>query len=216
MSLHRLSLFALLLAVASVMARADAEQPPDKALVLVRLPASAKLVFGSSSTEQTGPERLFVSPALTVGKRDSYEITAEWIEDGQSHTETQVVVVSPAAQTLVIFGAPKKGGQDKPADKPVVDKPGDRPAAARSRTFQFTYGAVVTGLKPEQAARIWLPVAPSNDDQEVSIRLQGAAGRGQDRPDAQYGNEIPLPRRQGGRRGQDPSQDRVQGRRAAR
>jgi uncharacterized protein (TIGR03000 family) len=40
-------------------------------------------------------------------------------------------------------------------------------ATPRSREFLFTYGATVTGLKPGQAARVWLPVPPSNEDQRV-------------------------------------------------
>ena len=44
------------------------------------------------------------------------------------------------------------------------------PVEVRSRTFQFTYAAVVTGLKPDQTARIWVPAAQSNDDQETGKR----------------------------------------------
>ena len=52
------------------------------------------------------------------------------------------------------------------------DSSGGEPAAAttpsHSRTFLFTYGATVTGLTPGQTARLWLPVPPSNADQEVN------------------------------------------------
>src|SRR5262245_1803761 len=44
---------------------------------------------------------------------------------------------------------------------------GDQPEAPRVRTFQFTYAATITGMKPGQDARVWLPVPPSDDDQEV-------------------------------------------------
>ena len=40
-------------------------------------------------------------------------------------------------------------------------------AEPRTRTFQFTYEATVTGLKPAQEARIWVPAPPSTDDQEI-------------------------------------------------
>jgi len=39
----------------------------------------------------------------------------------------------------------------------------------KSRTFEFTYAATVTGLKPQQTARIWLPVPPNNDEQKIEI-----------------------------------------------
>jgi len=39
----------------------------------------------------------------------------------------------------------------------------------RSRTFQFTYAATVTGLKPDETARIWLPVPQTTEEQDVSL-----------------------------------------------
>ena len=42
-------------------------------------------------------------------------------------------------------------------------------AAPKEREFLFTYRATVTGLKPGQTARVWLPVPPTNEDQSVAI-----------------------------------------------
>lgn len=39
---------------------------------------------------------------------------------------------------------------------------------ARSREFLFGYRVSVTGLNADQVVRIWVPVPPSNDDQQVS------------------------------------------------
>jgi transglutaminase-like putative cysteine protease len=44
--------------------------------------------------------------------------------------------------------------------------PRDEPKA---RTFEFTYAATVTGLKPQQTARVWLPVPPDSDEQKIEI-----------------------------------------------
>jgi transglutaminase-like putative cysteine protease len=41
--------------------------------------------------------------------------------------------------------------------------------APRSRTFQFTYAAIVTGLKPAETARVWLPAPQTSDEQEVTV-----------------------------------------------
>jgi transglutaminase-like putative cysteine protease len=49
-------------------------------------------------------------------------------------------------------------------------------AKPRSRMFDFTYAATVTGLKPGQTARVWLPVPPSNEDQDVAV-LTNTVGR---------------------------------------
>jgi len=51
--------------------------------------------------------------------------------------------------------------------KPDPDK--ESRATPRTREFLFTYGATVTGLKPGQTARVWVPVPPSNEDQRVRM-----------------------------------------------
>ena len=45
----------------------------------------------------------------------------------------------------------------------------DREPPPKTRTFEFTYAATVTGLKPDQTARIWLPIPPDNDEQKIEI-----------------------------------------------
>ncbi len=66
----------------------------------------------------------------------------------------------------------------------------DAPPAVRSRTFRFTYAAVVTGLEPNQSARVWLPVAPSNDDQDAAILSKELPADGEIGRDADYGNDF--------------------------
>jgi transglutaminase-like putative cysteine protease len=69
-----------------------------------------------------------------------------------------------------------------PAQKP--DKPGE----PKSRLFEFTYAATVTGLKPEETARIWLPVPPTNGDQDVTIISRPAGSKIEREP--RYGNQV--------------------------
>jgi transglutaminase-like putative cysteine protease len=59
-----------------------------------------------------------------------------------------------------------------------------------SRTFQFTYAARVQGLAAGQPARVWLPVPPSNDDQEVTIAEKDLPAPGRIGREPQYGNEV--------------------------
>src|ERR1700687_4527422 len=61
---------------------------------------------------------------------------------------------------------------------------------AQSRTFSFTYQATLEGLSINQKARIWLPVATSNEGQEVTILSKTLPGREQIHKDDQYGNQI--------------------------
>jgi hypothetical protein len=60
------------------------------------------------------------------------------------------------------------------------------------RQFLFTYKTTVTGLKPYQTARIWLPVAPSNAEQIVSIVQQRLPenARSQMGKEAKYQNAM--------------------------
>lgn len=50
-------------------------------------------------------------------------------------------------------------------------------ADAKKRTFLFIYGGAVTGLKPGEAARVWLPVARTNSDQIIEVVDQIVPGQ---------------------------------------
>ncbi len=61
---------------------------------------------------------------------------------------------------------------------------------AKKRTFLFTYSGTVTGLKPGERARIWLPVPPTNDEQKVKLEEEELPGEAKQDRDPQYGNTI--------------------------
>src|SRR5262245_34253902 len=71
----------------------------------------------------------------------------------------------------------------RPAEKPVAPM-------AKSREFLFTYNAKVTGLEAGQNARVWLPVPPSNSEQQVTIQKQDLPAKGAMGQEAKYGNKI--------------------------
>jgi transglutaminase-like putative cysteine protease len=50
-------------------------------------------------------------------------------------------------------------------------------ADLKRRTFLFVYGGAVTGLKAGEAARVWLPVARTNGDQDVEVVDQIVPGQ---------------------------------------
>jgi len=74
-----------------------------------------------------------------------------------------------------------------PAQPPDGQKDAPTP---RSREFLFTYAATVTGPKPGQAARIWLPVPPSNAEQKVSIARSQFPAKTRQSVEPKFGNEI--------------------------
>lgn len=72
----------------------------------------------------------------------------------------------------------------------LVSSQAETKAAEKSREFLFTYQATVTGLQPGQNARIWLPVPPSNDEQEVRVHKQDLRGTPRQGTEPKYGNKI--------------------------
>jgi transglutaminase-like putative cysteine protease len=88
---------------------------------------------------------------------------------------TQPVNNASGGKALVEFKAP-----DNPAKKETP----------RSRTFLFTYSATVTGLPAGKTARIWLPVPPSNEEQEVKIVSKELPGPEKMGTEMKFGNRM--------------------------
>jgi transglutaminase-like putative cysteine protease len=63
-------------------------------------------------------------------------------------------------------------------------------APAKGRTFLFTYQAAATGLRPGETARIWVPVPPSNEDQDVHLVREQLPAEGRYGREAEYGNRL--------------------------
>lgn len=83
-------------------------QPVDlsHAYIHVVVAANAKVLFDNTPTQQTGPQRDFVSPQLEPNQQYCYEVTAEWTLDGRPHRETRTVRVIPGQRTDVNFLMP--------------------------------------------------------------------------------------------------------------
>jgi uncharacterized protein (TIGR03000 family) len=171
----RLSLAVLLAALPLPAAlAADEMPPPDKALLVVRLPAGATLTVEGAATKQTGAERTFMSPRLESGKTYTYELKATWDDNGKTKTVTRQAKVSAGQRTVV----------DLTKDEPA------KTGTAKQRTFLFTYAGSVTGLAAGEKARVWLPVPPSNDDQVVRREAQELPADVKEGKDAEYGNAM--------------------------
>src|SRR5437763_5385637 len=69
---------------------------------------------------------------------------------------------------------------------PVVSA-ADDPA---TRTFKFTYECTVTGLKPGQQARVWVPVPQTTDDQEVLHVEMSLPGEPALNTETKFGNRM--------------------------
>ena len=190
----RLRLLAALLSVGVLasMVVADGDVP---ARLLVHLPAEAKLSIGSTVLKTTGPDRVFVSPALTPGKLYVYTLTATWDEKGQPKTVTREALVRAGQESRVDFTLPEPATTDKTAPKTVEpDKTTPKTVepdktAAKVRTFEFVYRATVTGLPEGTKARIWLPVASTRHAQDVGI-VAREVPEGANIDNDKYGNAM--------------------------
>lgn len=63
-------------------------------------------------------------------------------------------------------------------------------ADAKTRTFQFTYTAKVTGLPAGKMANIWVPMPQTTDDQDVKLIGESFPGIGKVDSEPQYGNRF--------------------------
>ena len=78
-------------------------------MVTVIVPADAEVFLDGDPTTETGTERRFITPPLTVGARYSYTIRARWQQDGRPVEHTRKVPVTGGANATVDFTKPASG-----------------------------------------------------------------------------------------------------------
>jgi uncharacterized protein (TIGR03000 family) len=93
---------------------APAQSQDNSARIRVIVPPDAKVSFGDSPTQQTGPVRFFASPELTPGKDYSYDVKATWTQDGKEVTQTRHVDIRANAGFTVDFTRQQSGEQVQP------------------------------------------------------------------------------------------------------
>src|SRR5262245_25087626 len=77
-------------------------------------------------------------------------------------------------------------------------------AMPKSRTFLFTYRTTVTGLPAGKLARIWVPIPPSNSDQDMQIMTKQLPAEGQIAREPKFGNQILYVQAEAGADGKIP------------
>jgi uncharacterized protein (TIGR03000 family) len=174
-SLTAVALFLSVFSTGLTCLRAAEGSPADRAVLIVRLPADARLTIEAEPTAQRGSERVFESPRLPAGKSFVYTLVATWNEGDSARAVTRTASVRAGQVTHVDF---QKAG------------PAPQANAAKARTFLFTYGGTITGLAPNQTARIWLPVPPRDEDQDVEMVSQQLPAEGHIAKEGKFGNKI--------------------------
>jgi uncharacterized protein (TIGR03000 family) len=77
--------------------------PPDAALVIVKLPAEAELLFDETRTAQDGSYRRFVTPPLETGRQQVYTLRVRWHIKDADLTRVEKVQVEPGKSVTVNF-----------------------------------------------------------------------------------------------------------------
>lgn len=75
-------------------------------LVNLRVPSEAKIWIDGSETKQTGTNRSFESPPVTVGREYAYQIRVQWNRDGKEVTQTRQVTVHAGDVINLTIGSP--------------------------------------------------------------------------------------------------------------
>jgi uncharacterized protein (TIGR03000 family) len=78
----------------------------NQAHVRVIVPTDARVWFGATLMPESGTVRDFVSPPLTPGEPYTYQIKAQWIDNGREVTQTRTIEVTANAAVTVDFTQP--------------------------------------------------------------------------------------------------------------
>jgi uncharacterized protein (TIGR03000 family) len=84
----------------------ESVQASARAVIVVNLPADARLTINGRSTSSTSATRVLASPQLPLGQSFYYTLRAEVVRDGQTLATTQRVTVRGGYQTRVTLRVP--------------------------------------------------------------------------------------------------------------
>lgn len=120
----------------------------NRATVIVRLPADAKLYADNQLLELTSGERSFVTPDLPTGKEFAYSFKIEYDRNGRTLSEAQKINVIAGKTSTVVFDDLTLGAKPKSGNTAVVAKP-EEPAKPVSN--EKGVPARITVTVPENA-----------------------------------------------------------------
>jgi uncharacterized protein (TIGR03000 family) len=75
----------------------------QRVTVDVQVPADAQLWFNGQQTNDTGPQRSFMSPPVAPGQNYTYDLRARWMQNGQPVDQTQHITVRAGEHRRVDF-----------------------------------------------------------------------------------------------------------------
>ena len=72
-------------------------------------------------------------------------------------------------QSLVGSSTRAQETKKETAQETSIESPNAGLPVSKTRSFKFTYGAVLTNIQPGKQVKVWLPVATSSHDQDVDL-----------------------------------------------
>jgi len=102
-------------------------------LIGIRVPENAQIWVDGQKTAQTGAFREFVSPPLESGQQYSYDIKAQWTENGQEVVRDRKVTFHAGDRLMVNLttAQPNKAAATSQPPVPAAPATGNKPAAAQ-------------------------------------------------------------------------------------
>jgi uncharacterized protein (TIGR03000 family) len=101
---------------------AVATLPANRAQVVVRVPADAKLFADDQATQLTGTERVFLTPDLSTGRDFQYTLKIEYAVGSETKSDTKQVVVRAGHRTVIDFATPTAEKTTSPVTVTLPEK----------------------------------------------------------------------------------------------
>jgi uncharacterized protein (TIGR03000 family) len=142
----------------------------NRATVLVKLPADARLFADSRQLSLTGAERKFVSPPLPAGQEFTYRFRVEYERDGEVVSVTKKVPVRAGTTSSITFGdltAPAEQTPPSSSGGPVAAAPTSNSAKSEAPTTPVT----PTASSPQPDPAVNAPATPATDRATITVKL---------------------------------------------
>jgi uncharacterized protein (TIGR03000 family) len=142
----------------------------NRASIVVRLPADAKLYADGVALRLTGTERRFTTPALPEGMEYTYRITAEYERNGEIVSVTRRVAVRAGGNETIEFADLTAARQATGAPAPAAPRPAEpTPAVAVSNPAAPAAPAAAPSLLPSAPPAAPAPAAEARATITVKV-----------------------------------------------
>jgi uncharacterized protein (TIGR03000 family) len=148
----------------------------NRATVIVRLPADARLFADARPLALTGPERKFVSPELPAGQDFSYRFRAEYERDGETVSVTKKVPVRAGSSVTVEFADLTARATPEKQEKNAGIGSGAVAAIPTSNPVTKTEIPALTPVAPvKETAPASLPSSPAMERATITVKVPNGA-----------------------------------------